>query len=136
MTKIKGSRNIITNLKDGDLMLLDPESIVTHATNYFSNLFVNTAAGHDFPHLEDVIPSLINDQMNSAMTACPSLEQIKNVIFSLSKDNAPVRMSLEVSSSKRTGILCKLMSPMLFCNSSLKIGSSLITIPTLLFFCP
>lgn len=67
---------------------MDPESIATHATNYFSNLFDNVVAGQDFPDLDEIIPSLMTSQMNFLMRSSPSMEKIQNVVFNLRKISA------------------------------------------------
>jgi hypothetical protein len=39
--------------------------------------------------IEEVIPSLINDDVNTLLTLIPSQEEIKNAVFILNKDGAP-----------------------------------------------
>ncbi|XP_058728727.1 uncharacterized protein LOC131600410 [Vicia villosa] len=83
------SRSAITVLKDGDSVLHDPCDIAEHVTNYFSNLFGVSAVGSDFPLMNEVIPSLVNEDMNNMLTVCPSVEEIKAVVFNLSPNSSP-----------------------------------------------
>lgn len=88
MVNIKSSRNLITQLSGGDDLFLDLQIIVRHATIYFTNIFCNVATCQDFPDLKYIIPTLLNNKMNSMLTSFPSLEEIKVVVFNLSSNNS------------------------------------------------
>ena len=40
--------------------------------------------------MEDVIPVLVDEHTNSPLTLIPSVEEIKNAVFALNGDSAPV----------------------------------------------
>lgn len=44
---------------------------------------------HDNGLIEEVIPSLVNGTTNHLLTHIPSIEEIKNAVFSMSRDGAP-----------------------------------------------
>jgi len=39
--------------------------------------------------IEDVIPKIISEDTNNMITIIPSMEEVKNVVFSLNKDGGP-----------------------------------------------
>jgi hypothetical protein len=56
---------------------------------YFKNVFCTNTVLQDQLLIEEVIPSLINDDVNTLLTLIPSQEEIKNAVFNLNKDGAP-----------------------------------------------
>lgn len=88
VTKIKGARNKITSRKDSDRLITDETEMVAHAVNYYANIF-GFAGTSQYNNLTDIIPTLVNDSMNSILTIIPSKEEIKGATFGLRKDSAP-----------------------------------------------
>ncbi|MCI56496.1 RNA-directed DNA polymerase (Reverse transcriptase), partial [Trifolium medium] len=43
----------------------------------------------DQSFLDDVIPQVIDDRLNSILTMLPTPEEIKNAVFDLNNDSAP-----------------------------------------------
>ena len=70
-------------------MLTDADEISEHIVNHFSTLFNNTSNTRDNGLVEEVIPHLITDRINSMLTLLPSNEEIFQEVFSLNKDSAP-----------------------------------------------
>lgn len=76
ISKIKGSRNKISMLRDGEKTITDPSFLDDHAANYFSNLF-GFARTFVTPGLIEVIPCLVDDQMNHILTMTPIVKEIE-----------------------------------------------------------
>jgi len=87
--KIKAKTNKITSIKDGEQLLSDPEQIKTHITNHFMNLFCFSSVLQDDSLVDEVIPNLVTDPINTMLTMLPSLDEIHNAVFSLNKEGAP-----------------------------------------------
>ncbi|XP_043725893.1 uncharacterized protein LOC122672496 [Telopea speciosissima] len=62
--------------------------LLEEAVNCFANLF---SSGSCSRHAEllDVIPSVITEEDNTRLIASPSLKEVEEAVFSLSKDSAP-----------------------------------------------
>ncbi|XP_058775611.1 uncharacterized protein LOC131649884 [Vicia villosa] len=88
--KIRQAKNTITHIRTNDGMLHDPDAMAAHAVNYFTNLFCFAGDQiNDFSMVDEVIPDLVNADMNRFLTSIPSEEEIKNAVFKLNKDGAP-----------------------------------------------
>ncbi|XP_058782945.1 uncharacterized protein LOC131657578 [Vicia villosa] len=88
ISKIKRSKNTISSLRNGDLLILDPEDMAAHAVSYFTNIFGFAGTVQDNA-ITDIIPSLVSETMNATLTAIPSVDEIKAAVFGLRKDSAP-----------------------------------------------
>ncbi|KAI5421141.1 hypothetical protein KIW84_044836 [Lathyrus oleraceus] len=66
----------------------DGDRHTRHTLNHYQNLFSakNVLQGNNL--INDAIPHLMDDYVNRTITLAPSPEEIKNVVFSLNKDNA------------------------------------------------
>jgi hypothetical protein len=89
LTKIKTSTKTITTLQDGDQVLDDQTLIANHVVNFYKNLFCTNFVLQDSLLAEEVIPKLVNDDINALMTVLPSHVEIKAAVFALNKDSAP-----------------------------------------------
>jgi hypothetical protein len=57
--------------------------------NFYKNLFCTNIVLQDPLLAEEVIPSLVTDDINAVLTVLPSHSEIKNAVFALNKDSAP-----------------------------------------------
>jgi hypothetical protein len=57
--------------------------------NYFKSLFCSNSILQEPLLVDELIPSLVSDNVNSLLTMLPSKEEIKNAVFDLNKDGAP-----------------------------------------------
>jgi hypothetical protein len=73
--------------------------------NYYNNLFCTNIVLQDSLLAEEVIPNLVNDDINSLLTVLPSNTEIKDAVFALNKDSAQDQMDLELFSFKTIGTL-------------------------------
>jgi len=76
-------------MKSGDITINDPNEVSADVVNHFTKLFTSTTNVLQNDMVQEVIPHLITDRINNVLTFLPSLEEIKNVVFSLNKDSAP-----------------------------------------------
>jgi hypothetical protein len=66
------------------------QQILDHIIQYYNNLFCANSAVLQDPFLvEEVIPNLVTDSINTMLTIIPSQLEIKNVVFDLNKERAP-----------------------------------------------
>jgi hypothetical protein len=89
IAKLKNSTKLISSLGDGDNLLTDPTLIANHVVNFYNNLFATNHLLQDFSLVDEVIPELINDNVNALLTMIPNSEEIKSVVFGLNSDGAP-----------------------------------------------
>jgi ribonuclease HI len=90
IAKIKNTTKALTTIRVGDDILSDPQHIADHIVQYYKSLFcTNLDVLQDQSIVDDVIPKVIDDRLNSILTMLPSPEEIKNAVFDLNKDSAP-----------------------------------------------
>jgi len=89
LAKIKNTNKLITSIKVGDTTLQEPNEIAEHITNYFKNLFSSNSFLQVNSLVEDDIPKLISEETNNMLTILLSMEEVRNVVFSLNKEGAP-----------------------------------------------
>ena len=87
--KIKQTYKKISSLKIDDVVVTDPSHISNHVVNHFTSLFTNSNDIQTNNLIDETIPHLISDFTNNLLTILPSVEEIKNAVFSLNKDSAP-----------------------------------------------
>ncbi|XP_058752220.1 uncharacterized protein LOC131625373 [Vicia villosa] len=88
--KIKLAKNTITHLKTSEGMIHDPDAMAAHAVDYFSNLFCFAGTStQDLSMVDECIPNLVDSNMNNFLISIPSADEVKKVVFNLSKDSAP-----------------------------------------------
>ncbi|KAK2374968.1 hypothetical protein QL285_075894 [Trifolium repens] len=108
IAKIKNTTKSIPSLKVGADTITGPRQISNHIVHYYKSLFcTNSHVLQDQLLIDDVIPEIIDDRLNSMLTMMPSAQEIKNAVFSLNKDGGP--MALGPSFFMFTGILFTLM---------------------------
>ena len=61
----------------------DASVINSHVLDYFSHLFTSNATPRDFSCIKDVIPSLVTEADNIALTSMPYNELIRSVVFAM-----------------------------------------------------
>ncbi|KEH25507.1 hypothetical protein MTR_6g025095 [Medicago truncatula] len=88
IAKIRNASSLITSISNVDERLNDPTESSDHFVNHFLNLFNSTSNIIDNGMVEEVIPSLFTDRINSILTALPSENEIYQVAFSLNKESA------------------------------------------------
>jgi mannosylglycoprotein endo-beta-mannosidase len=89
LAKIKTSTKQIHSLQDGETVITDQDLISEHIVNFYKNLFCYNSVLQDSLLAEEVIPSLVTDEINALMTVLPSHSEIKSAVFDLNKDSAP-----------------------------------------------
>jgi hypothetical protein len=67
----------------------EPSQIAEHVVNHFQNLFCTNSFVQDQILVEEVIPKLVDDNVNNLLTILPSKDEIKHAVFDLNKDGAP-----------------------------------------------
>ncbi|XP_024636247.1 uncharacterized protein [Medicago truncatula] len=88
-TKIKNATKLISSLRIHDQVTTNQQQISDHIVQYFNNLFcANSAVLQDPLLVEEVIPNLVTDSINTMLTMLPSQLEIKNAVFDLNKEGA------------------------------------------------
>jgi hypothetical protein len=116
LAKIKTSTKFINSLQDGDTVITNQDQIAEHVVNYYNNLFCTNIVLQDSLLAEEVIPNLVNDDINSLLTVLPSNSEIKAAVFALNKDSAPGPDGFGAFSFNTIGTLLRMMLLMLFYN--------------------
>lgn len=58
--------------------------------NYFQNILsFNSYILPDLSIVEEIIPSLVNDRMDTFLKILPSFDEISTIVFFLNNDSAP-----------------------------------------------
>jgi hypothetical protein len=89
ISKIKSTTKMITSLKIGNELISNPDDLANHVVHHFSKLFGSNHVLQDNNLIEEVIPNLLNDDLNRLLTLTPSHAEIKNVVFALNRNSAP-----------------------------------------------
>ncbi|PNX83757.1 ribonuclease H, partial [Trifolium pratense] len=89
LAKIKNTSKLISSLKHNNEIISDPTLLADHVVSYYKNVFCTNSFLQDQSLVEEVIPNLINEEVNTLLTMLPSFDEIKNAVFSLNKDSAP-----------------------------------------------
>jgi hypothetical protein len=89
IAKIKNTSKLISSLKNGTDVITEPSQIAEHVVNHFQNLFCTNSFVQDQILVEEVIPKLVDDNVNNLLTILPSKDEIKHAVFDLNKDGAP-----------------------------------------------
>ena len=89
LAKIKQASSLITNMRNGDVMLNEPEEVSAHIVNHFTDLFTQNSNTINNGMVEEVIPNLITDRINRILTILPNHDEIHSAVFSLNQDSAP-----------------------------------------------
>jgi hypothetical protein len=70
-------------------VLTDQNQLSEHVVNFYKNLFSTNIVLQESLLAEEVIPSLVTEDINAILTMLPSHSEIKAVVFALNKDSAP-----------------------------------------------
>ncbi|MCH97378.1 RNA-directed DNA polymerase (Reverse transcriptase), partial [Trifolium medium] len=87
--KIKQAYKKISAIRVNDLVLTDPDQIASHVVNHFQTLFSDNNNIFDNGLIEEVIHSIVTDNVNNLLTMMPSVAEIHNAVFSMNKNGAP-----------------------------------------------
>ncbi|MCI40794.1 hypothetical protein A2U01_0062027, partial [Trifolium medium] len=68
----------ISSLRVEDNIITDPKQIANHVVSNFQDIFDGNDDVHDNGMVDEVIPSLVTDNINNLLTIMPSFEEIKN----------------------------------------------------------
>jgi hypothetical protein len=96
---------------------------------YYENIFNNQNHCIENGLVASLIPSLVDHQMNVALTILPSFEEVKIAVFNLNNDGAPRPDGFCAYFFNIIGILLVTMFFMLSLNSFSRIGSLVIITP-------
>jgi hypothetical protein len=113
IAKLKNSTKLISSLGDGDNLLTDPTLIANHVVNFYNNLFATNHLLQDFSLVDEVIPELINDNVNALFT----MKRLSQLFLASMVMVLPDPMGLGLSFFRDTGRLLSLMLRMLSFNS-------------------
>jgi hypothetical protein len=90
IAKIKNTTKTLSSIRAGDLLLTEPNQIADHIVQYYKSLFcANHAVLQVSLLIDEVIPNVIDTNVNNLLTMLPSSDEIKNAVFGLNKDGAP-----------------------------------------------
>lgn len=78
-----------------------------HVITYFTNIFCFVVVPQDLSMMDDVIPSMVDTNMNHFLIGIPYLNEVKMVVFNLRKTVFIDLMALEESSTIPIGLLSK-----------------------------
>lgn len=83
VSKIINVSKQLSILRQGDTILEDTADLETHVTGYFGNLYASNNSCTDNGIVERVIPSLVTDEDNKMLTDLPSMDEVKEAVFSM-----------------------------------------------------
>jgi len=89
MARIKSLVKPITFLQEGNVRITDTKDMEAHVVNYFMNIFCGNNNCVPNGLVERVVPLLVSEEDNVALTSMSLLDEIKNVVFDLNADSAP-----------------------------------------------
>ncbi|KAK2389841.1 hypothetical protein QL285_063403 [Trifolium repens] len=72
IAKIRRATNQITSLRNGEVFLNRPDDVNAHIVNHFTSLFNSQDPDIDNGLVDEVIPNLITDRVNSMLTRMPT----------------------------------------------------------------
>ncbi|KAL2527111.1 Uncharacterized protein Adt_12165 [Abeliophyllum distichum] len=88
VVKKKRSKNKITQIRNTEGRLItDVEEIQNSAVNYFQNI-LSREPTEDCSELLEAIPNIITVEENRNLNTAPTIEELKDTVFSLDKDSA------------------------------------------------
>jgi len=90
-------------LRDDNGVIRDPKLTEDHILEFYRNLYVDSnpnahIIGNTNDFICTYIPAMLSSEENIVLIKCPDYLQIKNVVFNLNCNSAPVRMVLVVFS--------------------------------------
>ena len=135
VAKFRAAAKPINLVYNSDTVITAPEDIEVHVLNYFTSIFSidNDCVQNDM--LDCCVPCLVSEEENHRLFRLHLRDEIKDVVFGLNGENAPVRMVLVVTFIIPFGILLKRMSFSRFRNfSSLVLSRLTLTLICLFLF--
>jgi len=76
-TKIKISTKLITTLQDGEHVLTEKSQIANHIVDYYRNLFCTNLVLHEQLFVDEVIPQIVTDEVNSMLTMLLHIRRLR-----------------------------------------------------------
>jgi len=77
VTKIKNKTKLISSIRDENDIISDPNLVANHIVSYYKNLFSSNFVLQEPLLVDEVIPNLLDDNINNLLTLLPSGEEIK-----------------------------------------------------------
>jgi len=89
ITKIKNKTKLISHIRNNDELITEQPLIAEHIVSYYKCLFSTNTVLKDNSLVEEVIPDLIDESINTLLTNIPNADEIKHAVFDMKKDGAP-----------------------------------------------
>jgi hypothetical protein len=89
LAKIKSTTKSITSMQIGETVVTDQSTISEHIVDFYKKLFSTNSILQESLLVEEVIPSLVTNEINALLTMLPSHSKIKSAMFALNADSAP-----------------------------------------------
>lgn len=89
MARIRNVTKQIALLKVGDNVLYSAREVENHVVSFYEKLFCTGNSCNDNGLIEEVIPSLVSREKNLMLTNIPSMEEVKEAVFSMNTNGAP-----------------------------------------------
>lgn len=90
VTKLRHASKTMTLLKNGNDILENHEEIAQHVLHYFSTLYATSNDCQQNDLIDKVVPLSVSQEDNALLTKLPSSEEIKEAVFALNGDGAPM----------------------------------------------
>eukprot|EP00253_Pinus_taeda_P006444 PITA_06444 len=87
--KVRKCTNSISEIKDGTIIHKDNASIKKAASLHFKSLYSEDINLDQISDMIDVVPSLINIEMNHLLEAKVTKNEVKDALFAMDPDKAP-----------------------------------------------
>ena len=87
--KIHRTRNFISSLHIDSELVEEVEILRNHVVEHFFNAFHDDGLAIDTGLVTRLIPPLVTTPENDTLLAIPTLEEIKQTVFSMNPDSAP-----------------------------------------------
>ncbi|OMO55679.1 reverse transcriptase [Corchorus capsularis] len=81
-------QNKVLRLKNGDNWVEEEEDIMTQFTSYYDNLF-KSGRSENWEEVLECVPQLVDDEMNSGLTAIITDDEVRVAVFQLGELKSP-----------------------------------------------
>lgn len=88
MTKVKCFVNVIFYLRNITTIIQYPIEMANHVVNYFNNILCFADNYQSSNVIKEVIPKLVDTNMNNMLSTVPYKDEIRKATFSLNKNSA------------------------------------------------
>lgn len=85
MVKRRRSKGKILTVEDNDRIISDPGELYESALSYFSHMLADDNPITEEPDLS-YFNNFVNEDINDSLCKVPGMEELKRVVFGLSKD--------------------------------------------------